>query len=138
MILSDNEQACPCGSENPYIECCAPFISGHRPAPTAEALMRSRFTAFAIGAIDYLIDSLVPERRGANEARMLSQELRLTEWLRLEILDVQAGRETDSEGQVEFNAYFRAPETEGCLHERSNFRKENGHWYYVDGEVSLS
>lgn len=69
-----------------------------------------------------------------NEARMLSQELRLTEWLRLEILDVQ----TDSEGQVEFNAYFRASETEGCLHERSNFRKENGHWYYVDGEVSLS
>lgn len=138
MIPSDPDQTCLCGSDDPYIKCCGPYISGVTPAPTAEALMRSRYSAFALGAIDYLIDTLAPEKRVANELQVLSEEIRLTEWLKLEIINAQGGSETESEGQVEFNAYFKTPETEGCLHELSNFRKENGHWYYVDGEVSLS
>jgi len=101
--------------------------------------MRSRFTAFAIGAVDYLIDSLAPERRSPYEARMLAQELRHTEWLTLTIIDTAKGTPEDSSGEVEFDAHFKSQDgREGTLHERSNFRKEQGRWVYVDGDVTVN
>lgn len=100
--------------------------------------MRSRYTAFSIGAVDYLIDTLAPERRSPHEARMLAQELRSTQWIRLEILDTKSGKASNHTGEVEFKAYFEVDgDRTGCLHERSNFRKENGRWVYVDGEVEI-
>ncbi len=137
MFPQDPDQTCPCGTNLAFNSCCSPYLSGIALAPTAEALMRSRYTAFSLGAIDYLIDTLAPERRGPNEASMLAQELRTTEWIKLEIQGIQAGTENDAEGQVEFNAYFKAADASGCLHERSNFRKDNDRWYYVDGEVEI-
>lgn len=99
--------------------------------------MRSRYSAFAIGAADYLVATLAPERRSPNERRMLEQELRQTRWVKLEIIATAAGRKEDSQGVVEFNAYFIAPSGAGCLHERSNFRREGEQWFYVDGEVDV-
>jgi len=137
MSIEDNA-SCPCGSDEALKQCCGPFLTQERLAPTAEKLMRSRYSAFALGAADYLISTLAPERRSPNERRMLEQELRQTQWVKLEIVDTQAGSVTDATGVVEFNAYFIAPSGAGCLHERSNFRKEGEKWFYVDGQVKVS
>ena len=94
MSTEDNAP-CPCGSEKALKQCCGPFLSQERLAPTAEQLMRSRFSAFALGAADYLISTLAPERRSPNERRMLEQELRQTQWVKLEIVETLAGRATD-------------------------------------------
>ena len=100
--------------------------------------MRSRYSAFALGAAEYLISTLAPERRSPNERRMLQQELRQTKWVKLEIVDTQAGSSNDTRGVVEFNAFYIAPSGAGCLHERSNFRKEGEKWFYVDGQVEVN
>lgn len=99
--------------------------------------MRSRYSAFSIGAVDYLIKTLAPERRSPNEAKMLKRELRNTQWIKLEILNTDAGMSDDLTGVVEFNAFFEANGRSGCLHERSNFRKEGNQWLYVDGQVDI-
>ncbi len=137
MLIEENTP-CPCGSEKALAQCCGPFLSQERLASTAEQLMRSRYSAFALGAADYLIATLAPERRSPNERRMLEQELRQTKWIKLEIVDTQAGSSTDTSGVVEFNAFFVAPSGAGCLHERSNFRKEGEKWFYVDGQVEVN
>lgn len=128
---------CPCGSNQHFENCCAPLLSGEILARSAEQLMRSRYTAFALGAAEYLVSTLAPERRAPNERRMLQRELGQTQWLKLEILATEAGLACDSKGVVEFNAYFIQPSGAGCLHERSNFRKEGEKWFYVDGEVAI-
>jgi len=136
-MLTDLNAPCPCLSGTSFESCCAPKLMQLAPAETAEQLMRSRYTAFSLGAVDYLIKTLAPERRSVNERRMLERELGQTKWIRLEILDTQAGSATDKTGIVEFNAYFEASGERGCLHERSNFRREGEQWFYVDGEVEV-
>lgn len=136
-MLTDLKSPCPCNSGDTFESCCAPRLMQIAPAKTAEQLMRSRYTAFSLGAVDYLIDTLAPERRSVNERRMLERELKQTSWVKLEILDTQAGGTNDKTGIVEFNAYFEASGERGCLHERSNFRKEGERWFYVDGAVEV-
>jgi SEC-C motif domain protein len=121
--------ACPCGSGEQYDGCCGPAHAG-TPAPTAEALMRSRYSAFALGLAPYLLASWHPATRPA--------ELDLdgaTTWRRLQIVDTVAGGAGDDDGVVEFRAAYRAPDGAGLLHERSRFVREGGRWYYLTGEV---
>ena len=139
MLNNPTESNCPCGSGTPFSECCQPYLGGIAVAPTAEKLMRSRYTAFSVGAVDYLLDTLAPERRSPGEAKMLAQELRSTEWVKLEILDTFEGGPLHQKGQVEFNAHFKAADGRtGVLHERSNFRREGDKWIYVDGSVEVN
>lgn len=126
--MSD-DAACPCGSGRTYAECCGPLHAGE-PAPTAEALMRSRFSAFARGDAAYLTRSWHPSTRPA--------ELELDAdvvWRRLQIVDAVAGGPDDAEGVVEFRASYRAPDGAGLLHERSRFTRVEGRWVYLDGDV---
>jgi len=120
---------CPCGGGRGgarYGECCGPFLAG-APAPTPEQLMRSRFTAFALGDAAYLSEtwhpSTAPERLDLDAA---------LHWERLEIVRAEA---TATRGTVEFRALWRPGATRGVLHEVSRFRFAAGRWYYVDGEV---
>jgi SEC-C motif-containing protein len=121
---------CPCGSGNLFDACCAPILAG-RPAPTAERLMRSRYTAFARGDAGYLLRSWHPSTRP--ERLDLDDDVR---WLRLDILGKTGGGPFDTEGVVEFEAIHRDPTGRGVLHERSRFVREDGQWYYVDGVVA--
>ena len=119
---------CHCGRSGGFDSCCGPVIDGTRPAATAEALMRSRFTAFAIGDRGHLLESWAPEAR--------PRELRLDadrRWTRLEILDIIDGRELSASGVVEFRAHYELDGVAGSVHERSTFRRERGRWVYVDG-----
>ncbi|MBN9756275.1 MULTISPECIES: YchJ family metal-binding protein [unclassified Pseudonocardia] len=116
---------CPCGTGRPEDTCCAPVLAG-RPAATAEALMRSRYTAFVRGDRAYLLASWHPSTR--------PRRLRLepgSVWTGLEIVARSGGTMFETEGTVE----FRAHRTDGVLAERSRFVREDGRWFYVDGDV---
>lgn len=133
----DTSKTCPCGSAKPFAFCCEPAIEGQKPAPTAEALMRSRYTAFALGAVDYLIQTTAPEKRSADDAAIITEQVKYTNWLGLQILQKHRGDKEDATGVVEFEARYEAGDESGVLHERSNFRRENGFWVYVDGDVEV-
>jgi SEC-C motif-containing protein len=130
MTTSIDGSVCPCGSGRAFAECCGPVLDGSRDAATAEALMRSRFTAFAVGDVDHLERSWAPETR-PSQIRVDATR----RWTRLEILSVVEGRELAATGVVEFRAQYEVDGVAGHLHERSNFRREHGRWVYVAGAV---
>ncbi|MBK8523572.1 MAG: SEC-C domain-containing protein [Betaproteobacteria bacterium] len=117
--------ACPCGSGLAYQRCCAPWHQGS-PAPTAEALMRSRYSAYVLKLNDYLLatwhESTRPE----------SLEDSPTRWLGLEVK--QRTQQDASHATVEFVARYRADGRGHRLHEVSRFVREDGRWYYVAGD----
>ncbi|WP_251439495.1 YchJ family protein [Microbacterium sp. USTB-Y] len=126
----DPARRCPCGSGDRFDACCGPLLAG-RAAPTAERLMRSRYTAFAIGDTEYLRLSWHPSTRPTRLD--LDEDVR---WLRLDIIARSSGGPFDTEGVVEFEAIHRSAAGRGVLRERSRFLRESGHWYYLDGDVS--
>ena len=119
---------CPCGN-GIYQDCCRPYLDGERAAPTAETLMRSRYTAYVLDNVGYLLQSWHPASR-PEEDFVLEEAI---QWQGLEILDTEAGGEADQTGQVEFIARYLVEDRPGQLRERSDFRREEGLWYYVDG-----
>lgn len=144
MSTSDPAAApvrCPCLSGDPYAECCAPYHRGAAVAPTAERLMRSRYSAFAIGDAAYLLATWHPQTRPDPAGFALDDSIR---WYRLDILGRSGGGVLDSEGEVEFVAHHKprptpdaTPRTHpapvaGRQHERSRFVRENGRWFYLD------
>ena len=119
---------CPCGSGLDYSGCCEPLHLGAA-ASTAQALMRSRFSAFALGLDGYLLSSWHPSTRPAT----LDIDDGTT-WRKLQIVDTVAGGPDDETGVVEFRASFRdADGTAGVLHERSRFAHADDRWAYLDG-----
>ncbi|GAB92151.1 hypothetical protein GORHZ_164_00450 [Gordonia rhizosphera NBRC 16068] len=106
-------------------------MSGQRRAGTAEALMRSRFTAFALGDRDHLLASWHPRTRP--ESLDLDDGL---QWYRLDVEEISGGSPFDTTGEVTFTAYYRTGAARGTLHECSRFERYDGRWVYVDGVVS--
>lgn len=97
--------------------------------------MRSRYTAFVRGAIDYLMDTHDASTRGTVDRGALAAWSRDTLWLGLEIVATEKGGETDTEGFVEFIARGATKGQPFAQRERSRFRRLDGRWYYVDGKV---
>ncbi|MCA4722390.1 YchJ family protein [Mycolicibacterium fortuitum] len=124
------DHPCPCGTGLPYDECCGPLHSGARQAATAVALMRSRFSAFALGDVDYLLTSWHPDTRPAE----LSMDEDIV-WRRLQIVDAEAGGEESTDGVVEFRAQYVHDGKRHILHERSRFERVKGRWRYLDGQI---
>src|SRR6478672_12867613 len=110
---------CPCSSGLSYDECCGPIHRGEHAAPTAEQLMRSRFSAFALGDVPYLLASWHPSTRPS--CLELDAELR---WYRLDIEHMVDGGPLDREGLVAFTAHYRSPDGPGRQREVSAFRRE--------------
>jgi len=131
-------QPCHCGSGQPYDRCCAPYVEGVEAAPTAEALMRSRYSAYAVHAIDYLGDTLHPDHRADWDRDATRRWAEGAEWLGLEIVSTERGGAGDEEGRVEFIARYRERGEPRQHHEHSRFMRQDGRWYYVDGEVPKS
>lgn len=128
-VVIEDEARCPCSSGDAFGACCRPLLDG-APAPTAERLMRSRYTAFVLESGEHLLRTWHPTTRPAT----IDFESSL-EWRRLLILDRVAGGPFDRDGVVEFEAFWRQGGERGSLHERSRFVREDRHWYYVDGEL---
>jgi SEC-C motif-containing protein len=119
---------CPCGSGKNYASCCEVYISG-TPAPTAEALMRSRYTAFVVEDEAYLLETWDPRTRPPK----VVFEPEIT-WTGLDILKTVKGNVDDTMGMVHFRAHFKTSDGQGTQEERSKFlRPESGApWIYVD------
>jgi SEC-C motif-containing protein len=124
---------CPCGSAEVYPLCCGRFHSGTAAAPTAEQLMRSRYSAFAVGDAQYLYSTW--DRAGRPAHIELDDD---TSWTRLEIIETVRGGPFDTDGVVEFRAHYRAAGRRGSRHERSWFAKRGGRWVYVGGDTYSS
>ncbi|MFN0253541.1 MAG: YchJ family protein [Kofleriaceae bacterium] len=125
---------CPCGSRIAVDACCARYHRGEA-APTAEALMRSRYTAYVNGEIDYLVETHDPATRASLDRDSIAAWSRGTEWLGLEIVATEYGTASDARGVVEFIARGTTNGKPFAQRERSRFRKISGRWVYVDGKV---
>jgi SEC-C motif-containing protein len=126
--------ACTCGRPGSFASCCGPLLEGRRAAATAEELMRSRYSAYATGAIDYIHDTLAPEARVGFDRDASARWSREAEWLGLEIRRTEAGGPDDQRGIVEFVARYRLDHKDVDHHEVATFRKEEGRWFFADGE----
>jgi SEC-C motif-containing protein len=127
---------CPCGSELAIQDCCGPIIDG-APAPTAEALMRARYTAFVTKMIgDFLKNTITDERRRDFDQREVEMSARDAEGLGFEIRALEGGGLEDERGSVEYIARFNIRGNIQTHHELATFRRENGLWLYEDGEVN--
>lgn len=130
--VTENEP-CPCGSLLSYKDCCHPLIHRERPALSPEALMRSRYVAFKILKMDYLLDSTDPQTRKFFDLKANKEWAESAQFVRLEILKSSA---EGNLGVVEFKAHFQYGK--GAVeihHEVSEFRKFNGAWYFRNGVV---
>lgn len=125
--------ACPCGSGRGYDACCGPFHHGAALPATAEALMRSRYSAFAAGLASYLLATWHPATRP--KSLDLDDGVR---WTGLDVLATGGGGPDDRRGTVEFRASFVEDGRERSLHEVSRFRRDDEGWRYVRGKATWS
>lgn len=126
------QHTCPCGSGHHYEQCCEPYLNGTSHAATAEALMRSRYTAHVLQDEACLLDSWHPSTR-PQQLEFLTEPVK---WMGLKIISTWAGQADDDEGTVEFLARYKINGKACRLHETSRFVKEQGRWFYVDAEIS--
>ena len=132
MTSNKTNTLCVCQSEKPFQQCCDRFLNQNKQAKTPLELMRSRYSAFALGGYgEYLLATWLPEKTEGMSAEKLS--MNLTKWIFLEILENSL---QGSKGFVEFKASFRDDMGKRCVHhEKSEFGWVNGRWLYVSGEV---
>ena len=126
---------CPCGSGLELAACCGQYIEGKAKAPTAEALMRSRYTAHAICEYQYLTDTTHPEFREDASAEEIKQWSSMMSWEGLDIIETVDGGENDTTGEVKFVAHYSVQNVPQELREDGFFRKEGDEWFYVEGNV---
>lgn len=128
-------QLCHCCSQKTYSDCCAPLIEGSTGAQNPEQLMRSRYSAFATGNSQYLIDTTAPSHRDPGDLNTLTQSFSATEWKALKVMDTSLDGEV---GYVEFIAFFVSRTNPANkveqLHERSQFIFIDNRWFYTSGE----
>jgi len=123
---------CPCGSGQLYKQCCGLFIEENQLPTTPESLMRSRYTAYSQANIAYIVKTMrdAPAKNyNADEAHLWAQQ---AEWLGLQV--IRATPVIGTQGFVEFIAHYRLQGKEHKIHELSEFRCDNGRWYYVAGK----
>jgi SEC-C motif-containing protein len=123
---------CPCGSSLAFASCCGPWLGGGDP-PTAVALARARYTAYALEHIDFLLRTFIPDRQFLFDRETTVAWARRSHWLGLEIRRLAGGTADDETGTVEFVAWYRRAERRFRHHEIAEFRKDGGCWFYVDG-----
>lgn len=128
-----NQLNCHCGSHKSFQDCCEPYIKGIQKAPSAEALMRSRYSAYVAHAVDYLMATTHISQREFHSKKEILHWAKSNKWLKLDIIST-------AENVVEFKAYYyeilsnqnKIFQTQ-IHHEKSTFIIENGNWFYVDG-----
>ncbi len=124
-------KSCPCGSDRDFEACCGQYFDTLA-APTAEALMRSRYTAHVLGKVQYLADTLSSKQRADFDLAEFEKGFGNVTWTGLEIRATTDGSENDAIGTVEFVARCRDKDGPGIHHELSSFIREKGLWVFDD------
>lgn len=123
---------CPCGSLDSFQHCCSAYIFAEKTPMTAEALMRSRFSAYAKRAYQYIIDTYHQSTRPNISAQTLAREDLDTRWLMLNVVEcVNSGEYAF----VRFKAFREHCGQYYCLHENSRFVNQRNRWFYLDGTI---
>ncbi|SMF61029.1 SEC-C motif-containing protein [Alteromonadaceae bacterium Bs31] len=136
MNTAPEQTNCPCGSGLLYEECCEIYhLDDQQPASCSpESLMRSRFSAFFKGNVDYLLATLHPAFHSGEERKKIQHALDTHTWYSLRVL--RASPTKDKQAQVEFIAFSTSNSAEPQqLHENSNFVFDDNRWWYTDGEM---
>jgi SEC-C motif-containing protein len=121
------QKKCYCGSSKPFELCCNLYINGAQKAPTALALMKSRYSAYATHQVDYLLATTHSSVRKYYSREEIVLWATANDWQKLEIIFA-------TDNTVEFKAYFKDESNVNQVHhEFSTFKQENGSWFYVDG-----
>ena len=118
---------CPCNPDTAYGQCCKPLHEG-LPAPTAQALMQSRYAAYVLGRVEYLLSTWHPSTRPPG------LELETPKWLGLTL---KRSKTSGDAAEVEFVARYKVQGKAYRLHETSRFVREHGRWFYVDGDIKV-
>ncbi|STZ75731.1 YchJ family protein [Bergeriella denitrificans] len=131
--MDKERSACSCQSGQNYDDCCAPLHQGAA-AADAERLMRSRYSAYVLQKIDYIVATTVPAQQHLLDKRDLLNWSRNTQWLGLDVLRHLPGKQ---HAQVEFAAHFAEAGEARVHHELSAFVRIDGRWYFIDPTVPL-
>jgi SEC-C motif-containing protein len=127
---------CPCASKLTFDRCCEPYLDGKKIPDTAEKLMRSRFSAYALGRADYLAATTAAAEREKLDVEELARYCRAVRCISLKVLDTKAGGPGDETGEVVFHAKLLINGKRMLHWERSRFVREEGRWTYLDGETN--
>jgi len=131
-IVNKMRKDCPCGSNLKYQVCCGRYHLGNLHPPTAEALMRARYSAYVLNKPDYIYHTWHEETRPDLQALRL---IRNEKYIGLKILKTDLGREDDEIGTVTFVATYEEQNAPKELKEISSFKRLNKKWVYYKGEI---
>ncbi len=129
---------CPCGSLKDYDACCGLYISGTVNPPTAETLMRSRYSAYVKQAFSYVYDTYHSDTKQHFTLDAIKEQSGQIKWLGLIIIETEEGLENDEKGVVSFSACHQLNDKTHYLNERSFFSREDGAWRYLNGKTQLT
>ncbi len=124
---------CYCNSGKEYDQCCELLLLNKKTAETAEQLMRSRYSAFATANINYLLNTHHKSTRPTKDRKNILKWAKSVGWQRLEVIKTKQGTPLDTEGFVEFKAFYIENGNLECIHENSRFVREDNLWYYISG-----
>lgn len=122
---------CPCCSQRPFSDCCESYLTGQQKAPTPEKLMRSRYTAYSLAQIDYIIKTMREEAAENYNIESAHAWASSVKWLGLTVIDTPTPSETH--GNVTFFARFSENGIQKYIYEKSDFEKMGDEWFYVNG-----
>ncbi|MFH1728632.1 MAG: YchJ family protein [Pseudomonadota bacterium] len=129
---------CPCQSDLDYSKCCEPLIKGEQKAETAEALMRSRYSAYVKNEINYIASTHHKSGRDEFDHDTADKWSKAAKWAGLEIRNREKGTKDDTEGKVEFIAKYYLEGKFQAHHEEAEFIKEEDVWYFKDGNMVVN
>ena len=125
---------CYCGSGKAYEVCCEPLLSGSRKAETAEELLRARYSAHVRLEMDFVKATTHPDQMSRYESETAKSWAEKSDWVRLEVIDVDGGGVDDETANIEFVAHFRQKDKLKTHHELANFKRHEGEWFFYDGQ----
>lgn len=125
---------CPCGLLQPYTQCCQRLHDSSQAAASAEQLMRSRYAAFALGKIDYIVQTTLPAQQHLLDVQAITAWSQQNQWLDLSIVSSQPAIKPHH-AKVEFIARFKDQQGEQQHHELSSFVQIDTRWYFLDPTV---
>ena len=126
---------CPCGSGQAFETCCEPLLMEQAKPKTATQLMRARYSAYAMGNIEYLYKTSGPRVRKEFDAENSKKWAESARWNGLDIVATTDGGEGDETGRVEFVAHYTVKENDFDHHEIADFAKLDGEWRFMDGKI---
>lgn len=126
---------CACGSGIDFTDCCAPYLEGKKQVLTAEALMRSRYTAYVVENIDYIDESHHPDFGKDFDKAEALKWAQDSDWQGLEIIQTEKGQKDDKEGMVEFVAKYKLEGKLAQHREIAQFQKHKDKWFYTEGTI---